>query len=55
MPKNLKASKQLTLDRLPTAPQKDPAGTRQVQEKQIIITEIGALTKEDELALKVSF
>lgn len=55
MPKNPKASKQLTLDRLPTAPKKDPAATRQVQEKRIIINEIGTLTKEDELALKVGF
>ena len=55
MPKNLKASKQLTLDRLPVAPKKDPTATGQAQEKRIIITEIGTLTKEDELALKVSF
>jgi hypothetical protein len=55
MPKNLKAYNQLTLDRLPIAPKKDPAAYRQVQEKRIIIAEIGTLTKEDELALKVSF
>jgi hypothetical protein len=56
MPKNLKASKQLTLDRLPSAPKKEPSKTTvQVQEKRIIITEIGTLTKEDELALKVGF
>ena len=56
MPKNLKVSKQLTLDRLPSAPKKEPSKTTvQVQEKRIIITEIGTLTKEDELALKVGF
>ena len=56
MPKNLKTSTQLTLDRLPSAPKKEPSKTTmQVQEKQIIITEIGTLTKEDELALKVGF
>jgi hypothetical protein len=55
MQKNLKASMQLTLDRLPAVPKKDPAATGQVQEKRIIIIEIDTLTKEDELALKVGF
>jgi len=56
MLKNLKLSKQLTLDNLPNVPKKEPAKTAaQVQEKRIIIIEIGTLTKEDELALKVSF
>ena len=56
MPKNLKSSKQLTLDNLPNVPKKEPAKTTPPnQEKRIVITEIGTLTKEDELALKVSF
>jgi hypothetical protein len=56
MPKNLKESKQLTLDNLPIAPKQELAKTTaQVQEKRIIITDIGTLTKEDELALKVGF
>ena len=56
MPKNLKESNQLTLDNLPIAPKQELAKTTaQVQEKRIIITDIGTLTKEDELALKVSF
>jgi hypothetical protein len=56
MPKRLKASKQLTLDSLPSAPKKEPAKTTaHIQEKRIVITEIGTLTKEDELALKVGF
>ena len=55
MPKNLKESKQLTLDHLPIAAKNNPATTGQVQEKRVIITEIGTLTKEDELTLKVSF
>lgn len=56
MPKSYRGSKQLTLDRLPSAPKKEPDKTTvQVQEKRIVITEIGTLTKEDELALKVGF
>ena len=56
MPKRLKASEQLTLDSLPSAPKKEPAKTTaHIQEKRIVITEIGTLTKEDELALKVGF
>ena len=56
MPKNLKESNQLTLDNLPIAPKQELAKTTaQVQEKRIIITDIGTLTKEDELALKVGF
>jgi hypothetical protein len=56
MPKNIKPSKQLTLDNLPNTPKKETAKTTaQPQEKRIIITEIGTQTKEDELALKVSF
>ena len=55
-PKNLKPFKQLTLDSLPNAPKKEPAeAPSSIQKKQIIITEIAAVTKEDELALKVSF
>ena len=54
--KNLKAPKQLTLDNLPNVPIKEPnETTNPFQEKQIIITEIGTITREDELALKVGF
>lgn len=56
IPKSLKASKQLTLDSLPNAPKKESVEvTASMQKKQIIITEIVAVTKEDELALKVGF
>ena len=56
MSKNHKLSKQLTLDNLPSAPEKEPSKTNaQIQEKRIIITEIGILTKQDELALKIGF
>jgi hypothetical protein len=55
-PKSLKAFKQLTLDSLPNAPKKESAEVpSSIQKKQIIITEIFALTKEDELALKIGF
>ena len=55
-PKSLKPFKQLTLDSLPNAPKKEPAeAPSSIQKKQIIITEIVALTKEDELALKIGF
>jgi hypothetical protein len=55
-PKNLKAHKQLTLDNLQNAPVKESnKATTPIQEKHIIITEIGAITREDELALKVGF
>jgi len=55
-PKNLKAPKQHTLDSLPNAPIKESnKATKPIQEKQIIITEIGAITREDELELKVGF
>jgi hypothetical protein len=54
--KNLKAPKQLTLDNLLDAPKKESnKATKPIQEKQIIITDIGAITREDELALKVGF
>jgi hypothetical protein len=56
MPKKLKLPKQLTLGNLPKAPKKEPARTTApIREKLIVITEIGTLTKEDELALKVGF
>ena len=56
MPRNIKPPKQLTLDNLPNTPQKETdKTTAQPQEKRIIITEISTQTKEDELALKVSF
>ncbi len=54
--KNLKAPRQLTLDNLPNAPIKESnKATISIQEKQIVITEIGGITREDELALKVGF
>lgn len=55
-PKNLKASKQLTLDNLTTDPIKESSkATKPIQEKQIIITDISAITIEDMLALKIGF
>jgi hypothetical protein len=51
-----KASKQLTLDHLPVTSEKvNEKGILPKTEKQIVITDISALTKVDELALKVSF
>ena len=56
MPKNLKVSKQLTLDNLPDASKnKSAKAPVHLQEKRIVITEIGTQTKEDQLALKVAF
>ena len=55
-PKNLKATKQLTLDNLPNVSKKEPENTtKSIQEKQIKITDIAAVTGEDELALKIDF
>ena len=56
MTKILEASKQLTLDLLPAMPDKvaDKSASRNA-EKKIIITEIFAITKIDELSLKVAF
>ena len=49
-------TKQLTLDNIANSPEQEPAkATIQNQEKQIIITEIGTVTREDELDLKVGF
>jgi hypothetical protein len=55
MPKNPKTTKQLTLDSLPNATIKEVETTKRIQEKQIIITQIDATAKEDELALKITF
>ena len=56
MPKNHKLPKQLTLDNLPDTSENQPAKTTShMQQKQIAITGICCHTKEDELALKVSF
>ena len=53
---SVKQSKQKTLDNLPAVSQKEPAKTvAPEQRKQIIITGIGTVTKEDELALEVGF
>ena len=55
-PKSLKPSKQTTLDSLPNAPKKEPAeAPSSARKKQIIITEISTITREDELALKIGF
>ncbi|MCJ7763336.1 hypothetical protein MUP38_07795, partial [Candidatus Bathyarchaeota archaeon] len=55
-PKSLKPFKQLTLDSLPNPPKKEPTeAPSSIQKKQIIITEIVAVTEEDELALKIGF
>jgi hypothetical protein len=51
LPKNVKASKQTTLDRLPDTPKKGPTKSS----KQIIITQIDANIGENDLALKVAF
>ncbi len=51
MPKNIEASKQTTLDRLPEASKKEPAKSS----KQIVITQIAANIGENELAIKVAF
>jgi hypothetical protein len=49
-------SEQTTLDNLPEAPKKEPNETVvNKQKKQIVITEIGSVTKEDELALRIEF
>ena len=54
--KSANAYKQLTLDSMSNTPKKESNNTKgRIQEKQIIITEIGVNTKEDELALKVGF
>ena len=45
----------MTLDNLPKAPVKETSETTQLQRKQIIITEIGTATREDELELKIGF
>ena len=45
----------MTLDNLPNSKEKPAKYRAQIHKKRIIITEIDTLTKEDELALKVSF
>ena len=55
-PINLKAAKQLTLDNLPNSPPEETnKATLPIQERQIIITEIGTTMGEDELKLKIGF
>jgi len=51
----VKQSKQATLDNLPETPKKAAKAAVPEQKKQIEITEIGSVTKEDELALKIGF
>ena len=53
--KNPKGTKQLKLDSLLNSPVKANKTTELIQEKQIIITDIGSIIREDELALKVGF
>jgi hypothetical protein len=55
MSKKTKLPKQLTLDNLSYAKDKPNQTPSPIHVKNIIITEIEALTKEDELDLKVSF
>ena len=51
-----KQSKQMTLDFQPEAPHKEPAKDVEPEgRKQIEITEIGTVTREDELDLKIGF
>lgn len=53
---DVKQSKQATLGSFPDVPEKENAETvESVQKKQIVITEIDTVTKEDELVLKVGF
>jgi hypothetical protein len=53
---DVKQSKQKTLDNLPVIPQKENAKTvESALKKQVVITELDAVTKEDELRLKVGF
>jgi hypothetical protein len=55
MTKNLKPSKQLTLDNLPNVEKESNVLSSNTPEKIIVITEISTTTKEDELALKIAF
>jgi len=54
-PKNVKAHKQMTLDNLQNAAVKESDIAKLIYQKQIIITEIGTITKEDEIAVTVEF
>jgi hypothetical protein len=55
-PKITKVSKQMTFDDVPNSPiNESDKSNGSIREKQIIITEISAITKEDELAFKVDF
>ncbi|MGA3059892.1 MAG: hypothetical protein ABSD92_05930 [Candidatus Bathyarchaeia archaeon] len=55
-PKNFKSSKQLTLDNLPFFPIKPSTNTsKPIQQKQIVITDITATARGDELDLRVGF
>jgi hypothetical protein len=55
MPKKRRFHRQLTLDNLPKLPKEEPAKISQKVQKQIFITEISTLTKEDEIEIKVAF
>ncbi len=55
MTKNLKPSKQLTLNNLQNEAKESKTLASKKPEKRIVITEISATSKEDELALKVAF
>ncbi len=45
----------MTLDNLPKLPKEEPSKISQKVQKQIFITEISPLTKEDEIEIKVAF
>jgi hypothetical protein len=53
--KNLKSSKQLTLDKLPIVTKESANAAAEASEKQIIVTEISTSKKVAEIALKVAF
>jgi hypothetical protein len=56
MPKEVKTTKQFTLDSLPDARPKNAIDIiKQPQEETLTITQIETTTKEDELALKIAF
>jgi hypothetical protein len=56
MPKEVKTTKQLTLDSLPDPRPKDAIDIiKQPKDEPIAITQIGTVTKEDEVTLKIAF
>jgi hypothetical protein len=55
MSKAVKSIKQLTFDNLPATATKQDTKTEAVSQKQICITQMDAITRIDELILKISF